>query len=541
MRCEELCSLGIEVVCIKCSEIAKFVNTVDYVLAIDEDERRALCTLYGWLMDCGKIFIKIQTYIQYRSGLKFYERIDTELESLGSYLLDMQSKGIQIFNLIFEHDECYKNMAEKIRFKWIGIREIPYGLVLPIMYKKFFGNRYLEADAEQIAHLYQKIAVNGTSRRLKDCNSPFFNVNAGERYTVDQPLAYKKTIYFVGPCFVYGARVEDKNTIESFLQKKINTAGYKVKVVNYGSPSHNNNISMQITCILDMPLIKGDIVVLYAYDKKIGDITEINLTDALKGNDVAPDWMIDNPKHCNDKMNSRYADIIFEKIKPFLTQEVSESGERIEFEGDAIKKVYLDRYFSEFTPSKYNKIGSIVMNCNPFTYGHRYLIEQALNTVDFLIIFVVEEDRSVFTFDERFVMVCEGVADLNNVMVVPSGPFILSQTTFPEYFIKTADEDLVENVENDITLFAEKIAPQLNIKYRFVGEEPEDAVTNEYNLAMKRILPKNGIELVEIPRKERNGKYISASSVRKCLEDNNMAELEKLVPKSTMRVLFGEM
>lgn len=54
-------------------------------------------------------------------------------------------------------------------------------------------------------------------------------------------------------------------------------------------------------------------------------------------------------------------------------------------------------------------------------------------------------------------------------------------------------------MENDITLFAQKIAPHLNITYRFVGEEPEDSVTNEYNLAMKRILPKKRIQLVEIP------------------------------------------
>ncbi len=135
-------------------------------------------------------------------------------------------------------------------------------------------------------------------------------------------------------------------------------------------------------------------------------------------------------------------------------------------------------------------------------------------------------------------MVCSGTGDLKNVMVVPSGPFILSKTTFPEYFVKTADEDMVKNVENDITFFAERIAPHLNISYRFVDEEPEDMVTNEYNLAMKRILPENGIRLVEIPRKERHGKYISASSVLRCLEAHDMDGLDRLVPESTKRILF---
>lgn len=146
-------------------------------------------------------------------------------------------------------------------------------------------------------------------------------------------------------------------------------------------------------------------------------------------------------------------------------------------------------YFSNFNPDLYGRIGSIVMNCNPFTNGHRYLIEESLRYVDLLIIFVVEEDKSVFTFDERLVLVNTGVSDLSNAMVVPSGQLILSQRTFPEYFLKVEDEDIVRNVEYDITLFAEQIAPRLNITYRFVGEEPRDAVTNEYNLAMKRILP----------------------------------------------------
>lgn len=116
----------------------------------------------------------------------------------------------------------------------------------------------------------------------------------------------------------------------------------------------------------------------------------------------------------------------------------------------------------------------------------------------------------------------------------------MSKKSFPEYFVKEADEDIIQNVENDITCFAERIAPHLNINYRFVGEEPEDAVTNEYNLAMKRILLKKGIELVEIPRKEQNNKYISGSLARRCLEEVDIEKLEELVPESTVKLLFAE-
>lgn len=135
-------------------------------------------------------------------------------------------------------------------------------------------------------------------------------------------------------------------------------------------------------------------------------------------------------------------------------------------------------------------------------------------------------------------MVCAGTSDLNNVMVVPSGEFILSKMTFPEYFIKETDEELIENTENDITLFAEKIAPQLHITHRFVGEELEDKVTAAYNQAMKRILPAYKIQLVEIPRKQNGQVAISASRVRKCLEESNLGQLQQLVPDSTKKILF---
>lgn len=259
--------------------------------------------------------------------------------------------------------------------------------------------------------------------------------------------------------------------------------------------------------------------------------------DACYEHDVKAEWMVDCPIHCNHKLNSIYADTIYDILEHVLQEETEGQGIPLECNCDFIKTLYIDRYFKTFKASEYHEIGSIVMNCNPFTYGHRYLIEQALETVDFLIIFVVEEDSSLFSFNERFAMVYKGTADLNNVMVVPSGPFILSRTTFPEYFMKAEDKDLDKNIENDVKLFAEKIAGYLNIRYRFAGEEPEDIVTNKYNMCMKKILPKNGIKFVEIPRKKVNGQYISASLVRQCLERYDLEGLSKLIPDSTMRLL----
>jgi len=178
--------------------------------------------------------------------------------------------------------------------------------------------------------------------------------------------------------------------------------------------------------------------------------------------------------------------------------------------------------------------GAIVMNCNPFTIGHRYLIEKALEAVDNLYIFVVEEDLSDIKLYDRLKMIKNGVAHLNGrVKVVSSGNFIISSRTFPEYFAKNQLTTEKVDTTKDLALFCAVIAPALNITHRFIGEEPFCNVTRQYNETMKRILPPMGVEVHEIPRTEKDGRAISASLVRKLLEDRDWTTLEGLVPPTT--------
>lgn len=198
--------------------------------------------------------------------------------------------------------------------------------------------------------------------------------------------------------------------------------------------------------------------------------------------------------------------------------------------GSYVKKKYLDQYFENFTENKYSSIGAIVMNCNPFSKGHRYLIEQAHQKVECLIIFVVEEDESIFPFEERFKLVKEGTRYLDHVMVVPSGEFILSKNNFRQYFSKLDDGAIVCNAEYDINVFADYIAKPLGINYRFAGDEPEDRVTRIYNEAMEKILPPKGIEFVKFQRAVLDDEIISASKVRKYLNEMDYAKAYSMVP-----------
>ena len=193
------------------------------------------------------------------------------------------------------------------------------------------------------------------------------------------------------------------------------------------------------------------------------------------------------------------------------------------------KRILSDTYQELFGVT----IGSVVMNANPFTLGHRYLIEEALKQCDYLVIFVVQEDRSDFSFDERLRMVDDGTRDLENVLVVPSGRFIISSLTFEEYFNKSSLQERVIDPSLDVSVFAKEIAPCMNITKRFVGEEPLDTVTRQYNESMAKILPEYGIEFVEIKRCSAAGEMISASRVRELWEKGETGELLKFVPQTT--------
>ena len=163
------------------------------------------------------------------------------------------------------------------------------------------------------------------------------------------------------------------------------------------------------------------------------------------------------------------------------------------------------------------EIGAIVMNANPFTAGHRYLIEKALERVSLLHVFVVSEDRSYFSFEERWRRVLEGTKDLPDVRVHETKEYMISSVTFPTYFIK--EKARVEDVRCalDLAVFADVFAKEMGITVRYVGTEPLDPVTNHYNEMMKAYLPGKGIEVVEVPRLVVDGEIVSATKIREKL------------------------
>ncbi|PLX94682.1 MAG: [citrate (pro-3S)-lyase] ligase [Desulfuromonas sp.] len=197
-------------------------------------------------------------------------------------------------------------------------------------------------------------------------------------------------------------------------------------------------------------------------------------------------------------------------------------------------------YVDNHRPVRHDGVnGAVVINANPFTLGHRYLIETAARQVDWLYVFVVQEDSSSFTFDVRYDLVCQGVTGVDNVTVLPTGPYAISAMTFPGYFLKDHDAVEAQQLEMDATLFARQLAPRFAIRRRFVGSEPYCDLTRRYNEALKKYLPRLGVDLIEIPRATNGCDAISASQVRELLGDRSRATLEALVPSSTLNYLLS--
>lgn len=182
-------------------------------------------------------------------------------------------------------------------------------------------------------------------------------------------------------------------------------------------------------------------------------------------------------------------------------------------------------------------VGAAVMHCDPFTKGHRYLIETAAKECDRVYIFVLSEDRGHFPAKDRLELVKKGTADLKNVTVLPTGPYLISAATFPTYFLKEQNKAALVQCQLDIEIFTKYFAPKFGITRRYVGTEPLCPITSQYNEALAAVLPEKGIQLRQVPRLELNGAPVSASAVRASLQDK--VKLEQLVPETTLDYLVN--
>ncbi len=357
-----------------------------------------------------------------------------------------------------------------------------------------------------------------------------------------QDALFKKKIYIIGPCIAYGYGCLAEDSLYGQLQRLVQEMEYQV--ISIFIPREKFDVLENE--IKNIPIRKKDIViVIYGTSwfpktyKREEELVKVDMSPIYSQQDRET-MFSQVPMHTNLAGNRAMAQRLFESfIKPQITILNKEedcclqSGELLN--STAITEIgeYIEKIKQK---NERGVIGAIVMNCNPFTLGHRYLIEYAADKVNFLYVFVVTEDRSMIKFEDRYRMVQKGTSDISNVKVVPSGEWMISYRTFTSYFEKEVNQDIKVDAYLDLEIFARYIAPALGITKRFVGEEPFDMVTHQYNRQMQEVLGEYEIAVIEIPRLQIEGKTVSATYVRECMRNKDWEEIRKYVPKTTLEV-----
>jgi len=393
----------------------------------------------------------------------------------------------------------------------------------------------------------QAAVINDTSRGYSILfgNGKYINFDNGFRRTIGNTPDAARTLHVFGPCFVRGLSVEDELTIPSLLQKLI-PADWNVR--NHGSEFGTCNYIMRQT-----EFRKGDAVILFlldSFDKHDHLTPAWDMNDTYRKVGKIHRHVDDDIAHFDLDIQKQLAVDLFDALQTYnMLQDESAENDSLTF-GPAKKRAADIERFSEDPglveylhglqnayPYREQSRGAIVMNCNPFTRGHRYLIETAAAKVDELFIFVVQENKSYFTFEQRFQMVTAGTAHLPNVHVIPSGIYMISSKTLPGYFEKAALTNAVVDASADLEYFVQ-LASALHISVRFAGNEPNDPFTRRYNENMQNFLPRYDIDFVEIDRIQHKALPISATNVRAAIENNDIHAVAAIVPETTLLYLI---
>ena len=545
--------------------------------------------VYGFVKkrDESRFSVKLQWNLIQRSKLSYlledYQRIvissdDDELLELYNVLSTI--RPVEILN----EDNFYDvlngkvdliiskiGIWENVPTEWIHLKHL-YINAYCLELKDFFDKNninylyYCIPDANRIVNHRKRVALeskqhvnniidDGGTYTVADGEINGCNYYHGRRRTTDVPMLWDKTIYFYGPCISIGVFALDYQTIESCLQRKMNSAEVPYRCVNIPAPLLLNPYDSAINTLHKIGKGKyreGDVVIhfgrnnleWFGLSKTNIDRHDLSLVFNMPNNLQCKCFIGHMAAHVNSSGYKMVADYIWEEIKNIPPSKNIKS-KYYQFHSETLEqqRPELNRYIKYLNENKFNVvdneiIGSVAVNANPFTLGHAYLIDEARKRADYLYVFVAEEDLSDFSFETRYELVQKYCKQYDNVRVFPSGKFFASTLTFGDYFNRDALKEVLIDATLDCNIFSKIIAKELRINFRMLGEEKQDDITRQYNDYVKEILTKNGIEVIIIPRLEVNGGAVSAKSVREHIRKKEYDLLKNEVPVPTYEFII---
>jgi len=365
----------------------------------------------------------------------------------------------------------------------------------------------------------------------------------GEKLCIEN--GEKRTIFMVGPCIVAWGDGYPEDRLGNMLYTELVSSGITdYKIIKIGFNHIMGFQETNLKSILEYDIHKNDIILFIDHfiDKDTADL----YFDYIFNDYIGEKWLYsDIPVHTTRMGNKLIAGELVRKIiKPVSEVSDKKFDDVLLYKGEKQLTCHelenLEKHLKAIKVCDYKDggiVGACVMACNPFTSGHRFLIEYASKQVDLLYVLVLEEEGFYFTFEERIDMVRKGTEDLKNVVVASSGKLLISKSTFKNYYEKEIHPDAKIDADKDVLIFKKYVVPELGITRRYVGEEPTDNITSQYNQLLKKEL-KDVIDVIEIPRKTIEGnEVISAKKVRGLLSEEKWNEIKRIVPESTFRYL----
>lgn len=277
---------------------------------------------------------------------------------------------------------------------------------------EFDFNHITDRDCEMIGQIYppevttdylqqvydgSRVYEKNGIKYLADFSSRYVNVIMGHRITMDCPQQWNNTIYLFGQCTARGTGVEDKHTIASFLQRQLNQNGkssYRVMnmAVGCGSDLYDDIMHMRETDFRsgDLVILCTNLEIVPLEEFRKNNIAYYDTSFLFDRPHAYGEWFTDMTFHTNAAGNSVIATYIYDVLeKSSLLIQTKEKppvhSHRTLQDTDERMSEDLRQYLQSLSEyRKEGKNGCIVMNCNPFTLGHQYLVEYASKKVDHL-------------------------------------------------------------------------------------------------------------------------------------------------------------
>lgn len=506
-----------------------------------------------FVQDVGSIAVLSAAFTDHY-GIEYLRTLKRYTDSAGAHLIYVSVDNL--FDVQNKTETEKKVLAEAIWERWeerpTWLKSMPPHIEEVYGEEPQFSKEYVDDIFVGPQHI-----LHATKVALPNYESRYVNIRDNQRVTTDTPVSARNRVLFLGGSDVYGFGSDDANTVPSHLQRHLSAkdpAGFRVE--NHGM--RGNPLALCLNNLLQTQINSGDIAIVFGYPPLPGKIAEdlgilTHHVSFSRPHDHGE--LFFDQSHVGPKGNAIIADEVaailarlpqapeaagafgdndihasLRLLKYLIYRNASDQAEAGEL------KDYVD-YLKEIRVDAEGKIGSVAVNCNPMTLGHLHLLEHAARSVDFLYVFVIEEDQSFFSFKDRLDLVTRGLAHLPNVKVIRGGKFICTQLTFPEYFSKEDVSQVTADASMEAWFFCEYVAKALDISIIFLGNEPTCNVTRQYNAKMAEILPDYGVVCEIIPRIERDGAAISASAVRRYLKQGDFDAISQIVPPVTLDYL----